>query len=243
MLDSAYSFISSRQDPVAIIRQRVTNILWYTIECYQLLLKDGPSYSKKLVAEGSAYNFEDFLKMEFVDNYLVKNKKLLTDKISALEEINFVYETVRRFIDADGTQRSDKIDIFINKIGLRDLLKYEDEYVYFVYECKRISVLSDTAAYIDDILKFTERQYSFRLPFEGMIGFIEVSNISHLVISIEVNRRLKNSSIKTNQYLSNVKLHSNFDGSYNSLHQKNSTKDEHFSIYHLLFDYAKLVMS
>lgn len=243
MSDSALSFVSSRQNPLVITRKRIKDIVWYSVECYKLLLRDAPTYSKKYVKENTTYSFEDYLKMEFVDNYLVKNKGLLTGKVSGLEEINFEYESVKRYTDISGVEKSDKIDIYINKIGLKNYLSVEDEYAYFVFECKRINQLPDSAAYISDIQKFADRKHKvLRLPFEGMIAFIESTNLSEAQLADEINKRLKASSnVKTSQYLTAVTIYKDFAGRYDSSHKKNYDVQEGFSIFHLLFDYSKSI--
>lgn len=243
MSDNALSFVSSRQNPIAITRKRIEDIIWYSVECYKLLLNDAPTYSQKYVKGKTTFSFEDYLKMEFVDNYLIKNKGLLTGKISGLEEINFEYEPVKRYTDISGVEKSDKIDIYINKIGLKDHLNTEDEHAYFVFECKRIGKLPDTAGYISDIQKFADRKHKvLRLPFEGMIAFIEATNLSDSQLADEVNKRLKASSnIKTSQYLTAVTIYEDFTGRYDSSHKKNYDAKEEFSIFHLLFDYSKCV--
>jgi hypothetical protein len=242
MSDSALLFVSSRQNPVVITRKRVEDIVWYSVECYKLLLNDAPIYSKKYVKENTTYSFEDYLKMEFVDNYLIKNKGLFTSKISDLEEINFEYEPVKRYTDMNGIEKSDKIDIYINKIGLKNYLNTEDEHAYFVFECKRISRLSDTAAYINDIQKFADRKHKVRLPFEGMIAFIESINLSEAQLADEINKRLKVSyNIKTSQYLTALGIYKDFTGRYDSTHKKNYDVKEKFSVFHLLFDYSNYV--
>lgn len=244
MSNSALSFISSRQNALAITEKRIESIVWYTIECYILLLKDKPKFSKQYVKDYTKFAFEDYLKMEFVDNYLVKYKRLLKNKISSLEEVNFSYETVKRYTDPSNVERPDKIDIYINKLGLKDYLKVEDEHLYFVYECKRIKKLSDTADYINDIHKFTDRKYAvLRLPFEGMIAFIENPSITHDAISKDVNKKLElTNTIKTNQNLTLRVFNPAFNGSYQSSHFKNFDNTTTFLIYHLLLDYSQNVV-
>lgn len=243
MSESALKFISSRQDPLAITRKRIEDIVWYSVECYKFLLNDAPIYSKKYVKENTTYSFEDYLKMEFVDNYLIKNKQLLTGKISNLEEINFEYEPVKRYTDLSGIERSDKIDIYVNKIGLKNYLNVEDEHAYFVFECKRIGHLSDTAAYITDIQKFGDRKHKvLRLPFEGMIAFIESAGISAAQLANEINKRLKlSTNITTLQYLAARTFYLDFTGRYDSSHRKNYDVKEGFSIFHLLLDYSRSI--
>lgn len=243
----ASSFIQNRKKVISITYDRVNQITWYCIECYNLLLKDKPSYSKSHVSAKTAYNFEDYLKMEFVDGYLKLNKTILRNKGSDLEEITFHYETVKPFIDTtdNDKERSDKIDIYVNKLGLKNHWAVEDEDLYLSIECKRINILSDCGDYVNDIEKFCTRKYkNLRLPFEGQIGFIESRKLSHVSVSAEVNRRLGlSTSVVTNQLLKNQLIHSEFKASYLSEHKRNYNPDDKFKIFHLLFDYSYLIVN
>jgi hypothetical protein len=163
---NAAGFIQNRPQVVSITNNRISNIIWYIAECYNMLLSDKVCYSKSK----TTFHFEDYLKMEFVDSYLINNKKTLTERISALEHINFSYETQKRYLDQnDKKEKIDKIDIFINKLGLKNEWSSEDEHLYLAIECKRIKTLSDCTEYIKDIQKFCDRAYKhLRIPFEGV---------------------------------------------------------------------------
>ncbi|WP_316786425.1 hypothetical protein [Pedobacter frigiditerrae] len=243
-MTNASNFIQHRKNIFSVTDKRIKTILWYIIECNNLFLKNTINpYSKKWVATNTTISFEDYLKFELIDNYLVKNKHLLNGRLSVLENINFSAETQKRYIDSDGKQKPDKIDIYINKIGLQKEWNENDENIYFAVECKRIKILSDTKNYILDISKFCSRNHSnLRLPFEGQIGFIENSKLNHLHISGEINNELKKgSTINTTSPLKSIDLHSNFDGGYSSSHKKSFDNYDIFSIYHLLFDYSAVV--
>lgn len=241
----AAKFIQNRRKVITITYERVNQIAWYCIECYNLLLRDKPSYSKSYVTAKTAYNFEDYLKIEFVENYLKLNKAVLRNKVSELEEITFHYETVKPFIDTANKdkERSDKIDIYINKLGLKNHWAVEDEDLYLSIECKRINILSDCENYIEDTENFCTRQYKFlRLPFEGQIGFIENSKLNHVSATSEINRRLGlSSTITTRQGLKRRQVYEGFDGSYLSVHSRNYLPKDKFTIFHLFFDYSDLV--
>lgn len=243
----AANFIQNRQKVISITYERVNQIAWYCIECYNLVLKDKPSYSKSYVSAKTAYNFEDYLKIEFVEKYLKINKALLHNKISGLEEITFHYETVKPFIDTANkdTERSDKIDIYVNKLGLKNHWAVEDEDLYLSIECKRINILSDCGDYVNDTEKFCTRQYkNLRLPFEGQMGFIESNKLNHKSVSEEINRRLKlSTAITTKQHLKKKSTHPGFDGTYQSTHQRNYKPKDKFTIFHLLFDYSNIVVN
>src|SRR5690554_1554766 len=142
MGSSVSTFIKSRKN--SITEKRIKQILSYVMECHKIFLNDGITYSKSAISASGTVMFEDHLKFEFVENYLVKNKSLLKNKISELEEINFACETQQRYLDVkDNKVKPDKIDIYINKLGLKNIfLNEEDENIYFAIECKRIQILS-----------------------------------------------------------------------------------------------------
>ena len=206
-MNEASGFILNRK--YSITESRIRNILWYVIECY-MLFKEDFVYSKKEVRQSTTIAFEDYLRNRFVQDYLVKNKDLLKQKTSVLEEINFLYETQKEYIDIqDDKQKPDKIDIYINKLGLRDVWKENDENIYFAIECKRIEILSDSSKYIGDTEKFTNRNYiDTRLPFEGQLAFIENSSITHIKLSNEINKKLnEKKNIITNSILNPIPIH------------------------------------
>lgn len=245
LMDSNVSlFTKSRKN--SITQKRIKQILSYVMECHKIFLEDGITYSKSEISSLGTVMFEDHLKFEFVEKYLVKNKLLLQSKISDLEEINFTCETQKRYIDViDGKIKPDKIDVFINKLGLKKTWENEpDENVYFALECKRILIKSDSKDYVQDIAKFVNRAHvDLRLPFEGQIAFIENSKLNHQIVSDEVNSILKlTPSIHTDIILLEDKLHTTIGGTYLSQHKRNHNKQS-FSIYHLMFDYSKVVLN
>ena len=99
--------------------------------------------------------------------------------------------------------------------------------------------------YIEDIQKFCDREYKeLRIPFESQIAFIENPKLDHFKVSKEINRRLQSiSTIFTKQLLNQAAIHRAFQGSYISIHKKNYKKKESFQIFHLLFDYSKLIVA
>ena len=244
MPSKATNFIQNRKKVVAITYNRVTDIIWYVAECYQILLKDRSTYSKKFVSQKTTLHFEDFLKMELVDKYLIPNKHLISARCSKLECVNFHYENQKRYVDfSDKKEKPDKIDIYINRLGLQNNWNQHEENVYYAIECKRIEKLSDCKTYIGDTKKFADRNYKeLRLPFEGQIAFIENSKLNHKSVSTEINKILEaNSALITNQLLKSELLHKFFDGCYSSRHKRNFNKKEPFTVFHLLFDYSEFV--
>jgi hypothetical protein len=241
MVSNAKSFIKSRKDPLSITNQRVKYVLSYVIECHQLFLKDNVTYSLKEIKNTTKIKPEEYFRSKFVDNYLRRNRSLLQN--SQLEDVFFGKEEVELYKDKFGIEQEDKIDIYIRDSGLQKYWSAFDE-AYFVIECKRIKQLSDTKDYIIDIEKFCNRNYlNLRLPFEGQIAFIENPKLSHTLIVDEINSRLeKSTTITTDSFLSNTKLHNTLDCSYHSSHKKNYNKKEQFSIYHLMLDYSGIVV-
>lgn len=241
---SASTFITARKN--SITEKRIKQILSYVMECQKLFQSDGITYSKSTIAAEGTVMFEDHLKFEFVEKYLVKHKGLLKGKISDLEEINFACETQKRYTDFnDGKTKPDKIDVFINKIGLQKIWQNEpDENIYFAMECKRIAIKSDSKDYVMDIEKFTSRAHQdLRLPYEGQIAFIENARLNDKIISDEVNIILKQDlSITTDSFLFPEKLHSTINGTYLSKHRRKHNNLA-FSIFHLMFDYSKIVQN
>jgi len=231
-------FIQNRKN--TITENRIENIIWYIIECYLLIVKNNEKYSKTLIK--TKLKFENYLRNRLVEDYLVKNKTILIQKISCLNEINFICEAEKEYIDLqDNIIRSDKIDIYINKLGLQNEWKNNDENVYFALECKRITKLSDSTRYTSDIQKFVNRKHiNTRLPFEGQIAFIEDKNINHVVLCNKINEILETHvTIVTKTPLNEIVLNNKFNGVYLSVHERNS--EANFSIYHLFFDYSNII--
>lgn len=244
MGSSASTFVKARRN--SITEKRIKQILSYIMECHKLFQLDGITYSKSAISAAGTVMFEDHLKFEFVEKYLVKHKALLKDKISDLEEINFACETQKRYTDfTDGKTKPDKIDVFINKLGLQNTwINEPDENIYFALECKRILIKSDSKEYVLDIEKFSNRvHHDLRLPFEGQIAFIENFRLNDKIISDEINTILRVSiSIDTDLFLLPEKLHTSIDGTYLSKHRRRHN-NQSFSIYHLMFDYSSIVLN
>jgi hypothetical protein len=237
-------FVSNRKN--AIIEKRIKIILWYVTECYLLTLKKYEKYSKIWVKNNTSIKFENYLRNRLVEDYLIKNKKLLKQKMLTLSETNFTCETEKEYVDLnDNKTKSDKIDVFVNKLGLQKEWNEHDENIYFAIECKRIEKLSDTTNYIDDIKKFSDRKHlNMRLPFEGQLAFIETSSITPVEISNNINKKLnEKKTIITDSFLKQILIHTEFEGTYLSKHKRNTDKQEIFSVYHLFFDYSNIVVN
>lgn len=243
MNSSASIFIASRKNAAAISNNRVTQILWYVTECYGILQKTTPVYSKSWCKTKTKLKFEDYLKINFVQEYLIRNKEILQSKVSELEQVIFNYETNKIYSNIDGIPALDKIDIYITKIGLQDHWKVPDDDIYLAIECKRIASNSNCTDYVGDILKFCGRSYhQLRLPIECMIAFIENSSLTHESISEVVSDRLLKKSELTVKRLKSCVVNPAFQGSYLSEHKKSISPFELFYVYHLLFDYSSYVV-
>lgn len=240
MISNADNFKKNRN---RVIESHVRKIMRYVIDCYHLILKDGKKYD---YATRGKIKQEDFLRNGLVDDYMRENINLLNDSpINEYSIENFINkESAESYYDAkDGLMHDDKIDIKIDYPYLK--LDLEDKLTYFAIECKRIKTNTYSIAYIGDTIKFSQRSYvKGRIPYEGQIGFIENPKISHSSIFPIINKKLKsNKNLTTIKDLQSEILAPNFEGSYRSLHQKsNETKDK-FSVFHLLFDYSKIVLN
>ena len=130
-MSDASTFISNRK--YSITENRIRDIFWYIGECYNLrLLNTKIPYSISEVKKSTTIPFEDFLRFRLVEDYLINHKEILKQRTSTLDEINFTAETQKEFIDIeDSKQKVDKIDIFINRLGLSDTWGEPEEKIYF----------------------------------------------------------------------------------------------------------------
>ena len=241
---NAARFINNRINQTSITNHRIQSILWYFVECNKLQIRDKVIYSISWVKEQTTLSFEDYLKFEFVDNYLSRNKSLLKDKLSELEGINFSCETQKRYWDtSDHKQKVDKIDIFISRLGLQKEWNEVDENIYFAVECKRIKDLGDIRLYIRDIEKFTTRNHTnLRIPYEGQLAFIENGEIEINILVNKINSNLADHSVvRTEKFLTSTNINKS-DTVYNSAHRKGFDKNDFFEIFHMFFNYSKIVV-
>ncbi len=243
MSNNAQSFILARRNPISITRTRINSIFNYIIYCYLLSITKGVTYSKS--TKNSKQKFEDYLKTKLVDDYLRKNKDYFKATGSGIENISFGKEEVEIYTNNASVEQEDKIDIYIRELGLQNTWSKDGkEEIYFAIECKRIESLPDTTYYIGDIKKYVERKHtSLRLPFEGMIAFIENNNISPVELSAKISEKLKQTNIDTIQFLTFEMIYSGFNGSYISIHKKNFDNKDLFTVIHLLLDYSKIVVN
>lgn len=239
---NAIEFNSSRKTVNSDTKKRVKHILWYVLECYGLMMKDNVTFSlfeikkTKIKPENEFRNY-------LVDNYLRKNSHLFKGSAET-DHIYFDKDSEETFFQ-DETKRTDKIDIYIRDAALTNLTNKENQNIYFAIECKRIKIKSDSNAYVLDIQKYVERKHtSLRLPFEAQIAFIENERLTHKIISDEINTILNETkTIITDSFLTPEKLHDSVNGTYSSKHKKNFGNKDSFIIYHLMFNYSKVVIN
>ena len=247
MTETAHNF--TRKRDAKRIKKQFLQVLEYMVFCYHYLKKDNEEnqlpYSKNDCSTNTAFTFEDWLKIRFVEDYLQEFKNHFN--CPDIKEIHFQYETQKTYIDPSGKQRIDKIDVIISNLGLQEYwsgVREEDR--YFAFECKRLHNTANNANYISDIKKFAERQYKVRSPFEGMIGFVEKSSISIETIILDINQRLRDhDAIKTLQELTSIEPAApgnDFKYCRLSKHSKSFEQRITFGVYHLFFDYSNLIV-
>jgi len=239
---SAFEFNSSRKTVNSDTKKRIKHILWYVLECHKLMTEDNITFSLSEIKK-TKIKPENKFRNYLVDNYLRKNCHLF-EGLAETDHIYFDKESEETFIQNE-IEHTDKIDIYIRDSALKNAMKDNSQNVYFAIECKRIKIKSDSKEYVLDIQKYVERNHTnLRLPFEAQIAFIENDKLTHKIISDEVNIILKETeTITTDSFLIPEKLHSSFYDSYLSKHKKNFGNRNSFLIYHLMFNYSKVVIN
>ncbi|WP_159800381.1 hypothetical protein [Flavobacterium sp. MK4S-17] len=239
MGSEADKFIKNRLSRTAMIDSRIKKLLAYIIDCYNKTVEDGKQYD---YSKRGKISQENFLRNGLVNDYLRCNLNSLNSGTEYYTVIN--KESNETYTSAiDGLTHDDPIDIHIVDKALQASWN-TDKQIYYALECKRISQLSDSASYIGDIKKSTERDYKgMRLPYEGQIAFIENSKLTHIKIAEDINKKLStHTSIITNKPLEAVQISNSFNGSYISVHNKIFGDNANFTIHHLLFDYSAIVI-
>ncbi len=235
MNSNAVGFIKNRKEKISLTQKRVKDILTCVINSYEKIIANGVvfDYSKR-----DAYKHEDYLTSCLVDDFLQYELESLNFGTTEYSVANI--ETKEKYLGLDNKIHPDPIDIQIVDSALKKSMGVLDK-TYFAIECKRIE--SGISEYVKDIQKFTERDYSkLRLPFEGQLGFIENPSYTHLKLKDIINKNLSsNSKIETIKQLENHLIKNSFDASYLSEHKKKNKSS--FSVFHLFFDYSKIVLN
>jgi hypothetical protein len=211
-----------------------------------MIQQDGKRYDYR---EKGKIKKEDFLRDGLVDDYLNKTnnknyfKQFISDNPNV--EIYFQREEKQNYLEHDALAE-DKIDITVKETKLSEILNENiNDEIKFAIECKRINNSQSLSEYVKDIYKFTSRQYkTYRLPYEGQIAFVEDSSLNCTIVSEKINERLKSDkNIITVQFLKNKSFDTQFEGGYHSIHKRNYGTRNNFSIYHLMFDYSKIIIN
>lgn len=226
-----------------VVNTTVSEIMRYVIDCYLVMLNDKQILYKSEFEETTTYKFEDLLSDRFVDDYLKMNRDGYFSQ-TQLSQIIFTKQSSERYIDCNThIHQPDLIDVYITGLNL-DKELCSNPQPYFAIECKRIYKSGSVDLYIDDIRKFTERDYYLaRLPIEGQLAFIEDSKFTYPIAVEKINQKLEtHSSIVTTQLLQPKHFHNGFYASYSSRHKRNFGERNAFSIYHLFFDYTNIVI-
>jgi len=168
--------------------------------------------------------------------YTIYNENILRDDLLRIAELKnknlqFVWDTESRNL------QSNEVRIDISLIYSLNIKSVEER---ISIECKLIS-LKKCKDYIDrnGIISFVNGKYSSKLPISGMIGFQENDNLNDIIIKL--NKLLRShSNIKTIQDLKYFSITNSFKDSYSSNHKRTKNFPP-IEIYHLFFDFKKLI--
>lgn len=224
---------------------RIKLVMRYVAYCYLEMAKDSKTYDFSKLGK---LQKEDYLRNGLVDDYLSRQryKNYYKSNISDNPLVEIYFQKEENQVYSEGVLADDYIDISVKETKLSEILSGESEdEIKFAIECKRINTAKDYVEYVKDIQKFADRPFTtYRLPFEGQIAFIENNKLNHQLVSNGVNSKLKpKTTISTTKYLDPFEIHEHFAGSYSSGHKRNYYKQDDFSIFHLLLDYSKIVIS
>jgi hypothetical protein len=187
---------------------------------------NGEAYGKILQNEryeNGEYD-EDILRNDLV-KHLEINKKQLKIAVAFRKECSV--------IDKDAKKTKGRIDISV----IHDLSLTSDYDITF--ECKRLKNNDKNQKYVDDgLMDFINGKYAEKMPFAGMIGFVEEGNIS--VICADIKSRIENNGTNIICKFIKEKIVEDFDYSYKSNHKRINNL-ENISLYHLIFDYTEII--
>lgn len=232
---SASGFNRSRKTVDSGTIKSIHQILICIVNSYEKIITEGVifDYSKR-----GTIKHEDYIRNRLVDDYLEKELNTLNDSTIDYTVNKEVTEEYQSFIDNKLHPDPIDIQIIIKDFSLKDSLTNDEGKTYFAIECKRLT--TTVSEYINDIKKFTERNYiKRRLKIEGQIGFIENKSWDYSRVKWLLNQNLTNNmEINTLSNLTEYSIKSNFDGSYESIHLKKDNSK--FKIYHLLLNYSDI---
>lgn len=213
----------------------------YLIFCYLKLITSRVAYSKHFISNNTSISLENFLRDSFLYDFIQKSKKeyKLFNPIYYKVIGSFLYfAEVQTLFAQESKLRSSKIDIFVTNLNNKLLGNNVQEQIYFDFECKRLNRSLKNEYVAHGIKRHLERDYRDGFSFTGMIGFVEEGNIDQVIN--DINKIIKKSSFfSASEYLNNIKLNRKFKNTYLSKHSKFNSDE--FTIYHLLFDYSKII--
>lgn len=232
-----------------LTKKRVEMVLQYVIYCYQKMTLEGKTYKRAefLNENKTRYNLEEGLSEKLVEDYLGlwDNIQYYKYNISDKPDVHlyFNYEPKQSYTE-NNTIKADFIDIKVHETGLSEIWSKSgnQQQIHLAIECKVIE--NGYSDYVSDIQKMCNRPFNTsRLNFEGQIAYITNPSYTHLSVKSGINKNLSsNYEIITLQDLKPIPIRSKFDSSYHSIHRRNHNQKQ-FSIYHLMFNYSKIVIS
>lgn len=128
------------------------------------------------------------------------------------------------------------IDIKVSNIS-SFFSKYNDETVYFAFECKRVNKSSKkTSQYIDEgINRFKINKYSKNVSLSGMIGYSEENYTGIPNIIKKINDKLVEETLSKNEEDIDI----NYAYCYISTHSRENSDE--ITLYHLFFDFSDMI--
>ena len=246
---SKLSAINFRTKEERLTQKRVEMVLRYVIYCYQKMISEGRTYKKSDFwnEAKTRLNLEEGLSEKLVNDYLGiwDNKEYYKRNVSDKPDVEIYFNLEpKQSYSQNKTLKDDFIDIKVQETGISNIWGKAgvQQQIHLAIECKVIE--KGYSDYVSDIQKMCDRPYNTpRLDFEGQIAFITNLKYSHTSVRSRVNSNLTtNNHISTNQLLDSIELLANFDASYLSKHIR-SHNNRPFDIYHLMFDYSKVVQN
>ncbi|WP_445455441.1 hypothetical protein [Flavobacterium sp. HNIBRBA15423] len=231
-----------------LTQKRVEMVMQYVVYCYQKMIDEAKTYRKDIFLNETKtrYNLEEGLSEKFVNDYLGiwDNLNYYKNNISDKPDVHLFlnYEPKQSYTEND-TIKDDYIDIKVNETGLSEIWgkSGNQQQIHLAIECKVVE--NGYSEYVSDIKKMCDRAFNTpRLNFEGQIAYITNPSYTHSSVALGINKNLTtNSEIITNQDLKPKIIAQKFDSSYFSIHKRNHNQ-KLFSIYHLMFDYTKIIV-
>lgn len=232
-----------------LTQKRVEMVLQYIIYCYQKMVLEGKTYKRTdfLNEKNTRYNLEEGLSEKFVNDYLgiYDNLHHYRNNISKEPNVDLYFNNeAKQSYTENNIIKDDFIDIKIQETELSKLWAKSgnQQPIHLAIECKVVE--NGYSDYVSDIKKMCNRVFNTpRLNFEGQIAYVTNSSYTPLSVKSGINTNLSKSfDIKTIQDLKPKVILKDFDASYFSVHTRNYN-GKPFSIYHLMFDYTKIVLN